>query len=199
MTHVNPITNQTDFRFREDSGNEATPTWLAAANTDISIDVDTDFRYRVVAAETAGASSPEPFNLLLYYSLNAGAYALVTGATPVQFGIFSGASDGDATTQQVGAGSFVAGELDNTGAVTTVNLTAQETEMEYCLTLDSAQIANDDTIDLRVYNSGVALNNYGNTGRATAIEAAPSGGLIGSLAGGQAAATGSLAGRGGLV
>lgn len=170
MTHVNPILNQTDFRFREDSGNEATATWLANANINISIDVDTDFRYRVVVAETAGSTNPETVNLLLEFSLNSGAFAAVTGSSSVQFATFTGSSDTDATTQQIGSGSFVAGELDNTGAVSNLDLQSSETEMEYCLTLDSGQIDNDDTIDLRVVNSGVDLNTYGNTGRATAIE-----------------------------
>lgn len=174
MTHVNPILNQTDFRFRVNSGNEATATWLAVINTNISIDVDTSFRYRAVVAETAGATNPETVNLLLHFSLNSGAFILITGSTAIQFASFIGSSDGDATTQQVGSGSFVAGELDNTGAVANLDLQASETEMEYCLTIDSGQVANDDTIDLRVFNSGAVLDNYGNTGRATAIEAAAS-------------------------
>ena len=174
MTHVNAVTNQTDFRFRVNSGNEATATWLANINTNISIDVDTSFRYRVVVAETAGASNPETVNLLLFFSLNGGTFTLITDSTAVQFASFTGSSDGDATTQQVGSGTFVAGELDNTGAVANLDLQSSETEMEYCLTIDSGQVANDDTIDLRAFNSGVALDNYGNTGRATAIESAPS-------------------------
>lgn len=169
MTHVNPILNQTDFRFREDSGNEATATFLADLNTNISIDVDTDFRYRVVVAETAGSTNPATVNLLLEFSLNTGAFAAVTGSSAVQFATFTGSSDTDATTQQLGSGTFVAGELDNTGAVSDLDLQSSETEMEYCLTLDSGQINNDDTIDLRVVDGGADLNTYGNTGRATAI------------------------------
>ncbi len=178
MTHVNPITNQTDFRFRVNSGNEATATWLANANTNISIDVDTSFRYRVVVAETAGSSNPDTVNLTLFFSLEGGAFTLITASTAIQFASFVDASDGDATTQQVGSGSFVAGSLDNDGTVANVDIQATETEMEYCLTIDSGQVANDDTIDLQAFNGGVALDNYGNTGRATVIEAAPSGGWL---------------------
>lgn len=175
MTHVNPISNQTDFRFRVDSGNEATPTWLANANIDISLDVDTDFRYRTVVAETATSSNPLTITPVLYYSHEGGAYAIVTGATPVQFATFSGATDADTTTQQVGSGSFVAGELDDDGTVSNVDIQGSETEMEYCLTIDSAQVANDDTISLRTYEAvDTPLDNYGNTGTVTVIEAAPS-------------------------
>lgn len=177
MTHVSAITNQTDFRFRADSGNEATPTWLQNINIDHSMDVDTDFRYRVVVAETAGATNPETVNLLLYYSHNSGAYTLITASTLIQFATFTGSSDGDATTQQLGSGSFVAGELDSNGSVANLDIQATETEMEYCLTIDSAQVANDDTIDLRAYTSGVPLDVYGNTGRITVVEAAPSNNL----------------------
>lgn len=170
MTHVNPILNQTDFRFRVNSGNEATATWLAAINTNISIDVDTSFRYRVVVAETAGSTNPETVNLLLFFSLNSGSFTLITGSTPIQFASFTGSSDGDVTTQQLGSGTFVDGELDNTGVVSNLDLQSSETEMEYCLTIDSGQVDDTDTIDLRAFNSSVALDNYGNTGRATVIE-----------------------------
>lgn len=171
MTHVNPISNQTDFRFRVNSGNEATATWLAAINTDISIDVDTSFRYRVVVAETANSTNPLTVNLTLFFSLNLGTFTLITASTPIQFGTFIGSSDGDVTTQQVGSGTFVDGELDNTGVVADLDIQNSETEMEYCLTIDSGQVANDDTIDLQAFTGGVALDNYGNTGRATVIEA----------------------------
>jgi hypothetical protein len=168
MTHTAAVSDQTDFRAREDSGNEATPTWIAAANTNWSQLVDTDFRVRFVIAETAGATTPEAITADLFYSLNGGSYAAVTASTPVQFSTFTGSSDGDATTQQVGAGSFVAGELDSDDSVTTVNLSGQESEFEYCLTMDSGQVSDTNTIALRVYNSGAALDNYAQTPTVTA-------------------------------
>ena len=172
MTHVSAVLNQTDFRGREDSGNEATPTWIALANTNWTQDVDVDFRVRVVVAETAGATNPETVTPVIWYSYNGGAYAAVTGSTHVQFGTFTGATDDDATTQQLGAGSFVTGRLDSNASVTTADIQNSETEYEYCLTIDSAQVVNGNTIALRAYNAGVALDAYGNTPTVTVNEAA---------------------------
>jgi hypothetical protein len=174
MTHVAANVVQQSFRGRVNSGNEATATWIAATNTNWSQDVDTSFRVRVMVAETAGASNAATPSLVIEYSLNGGAYALVTGATPIQFAAFIGATDGDATTQQIGAGSFVAGELDSNGTVAAnAGLVNQETEMEYCLFIDSAQVSDGDTIALRAYDAGSALNGYTNTPVITVVETAP--------------------------
>lgn len=170
MGHVSAVTNQTDFRGREDSGNEATPTWIATANTNWSQDVDVDFRCRFVFAETAGADvtiTPD-----LEFNLNGGGWTTVGAATAIQWGTFTGATDGDATTQLVGSGTFVAGELDSNGAYTDITLNNSESEMEYCLTIDSAQVADTDTFQLRVTDKGVALDTYTNTPTITVVEAA---------------------------
>ena len=171
MTHVNPILNQNAFRGRVDSGNEATPTWIALANTDWSQNVDEDFRVRFVIQETANSTNAATVDLLIEYSLNSGAYAAVTASTPIQFGTFTGATDNDATTQQLGAGTFVTGRLDSNGTVTSADLQNSETEYEYCLFIDSAQVVNADTIDLRVYDGTTALDNYTQTPRITVVEA----------------------------
>jgi len=142
-----------------------------------------------MVAETAGASNAATPSLVIEYSLNGGAYALVTGATPIQFAAFIGATDGDATTQQIGAGSFVAGELDSNGTVAAnAGLVNQETEMEYCLFIDSAQVSDGDTIALRAYDAGSALNGYTNTPVITVVETAPP--ITGTGAGTIGAATG---------
>ena len=173
MTHVNPILRQDAFRGRVDSGNEATPTWIVAADTNWTQAVDADFRVRFVIQETAGASNPSTVTPLVFYSLNGGGYAAVTASTPIQFGTFTGATDDDATTAQLGAGTFVTGRLDDSGAVTTADIQGSETEYEYCLSIDSAQVANSDTITLQVYDSATPLDQYGSVPSITVLEADP--------------------------
>jgi len=173
MTHVNPILRQDAFRGRVDSGNEATPTWIVAADTNWTQAVDADFRVRFVIQETAGASNPSTVTPLVFYSINGGGYAAVTASTPIQFGTFTGATDDDATTAQLGAGTFVTGRLDDSGAVTTADIQGSETEYEYCLSIDSAQVANSDTITLQVYDSATPLDQYGSVPSITVLEADP--------------------------
>ena len=190
MTHVVALTNQTDFIGRENSGNEATPTWLAAANVDWTQDTDASFRVRFVVAETAGADAA--ITPSLEFNLNGGGWVAVGVATAIQWGAFIGATDGDATTQQVGAGSFVAGELDSDGTHSTVTLNNSETETEYCLTVDSAQVANNDTLQLRVTDGGTAFDAYTNTPTITVAVGA-------TIAEGAGSAAGSSTASGALV
>lgn len=66
-------------------------------------------------------------------------------------------TDGNATTNRLGAGtgSFVAGEISEDGLVDNHQITASNyTEHLYSLTLVSAQLANNDTLDFRVLRNG---------------------------------------------
>lgn len=163
MTHVNAVSNQNAFRGRVDSGNEATPTWIAAANTNWTQDVDVDFRVRFVIQETANATNPLTVTPTLYFDHNSAGFVAVTTTTPIQWGTFTGSTDDDATTQQLGAGSFVTGRLDDDGTVTTADIQNSETEYEFCVTIDSAQVADTDTIILRAYEDATTpLDNYTN-------------------------------------
>ena len=67
-------------------------------------------------------------------------------------------TDGAATTNRLGAGtgSFVAGEISETGLVTDHQITASNfTEYLYSLTLVSSALANSDTLDFRLLRNGV--------------------------------------------
>lgn len=172
MTHVAAVTRQDAFRARENSGNEATPTWIALANTNWSQDVDTSFRVRFVIQEVANATNPESINSLLQFSLNGGAYTTIDGTTAVKYAAFIGATDGNPTTQQLGSGTFVAGEIDDNGVTASVNLQNSETEMEFCITIDSTLVANGDIVTLEVFNNNLALDQYGQIPSITVVEAA---------------------------
>lgn len=166
---------QTDFRLRNDDGSETTATWKAAANTNISVDMnagDVNVRIRLCAQEVGTTAATFASNLFASY--NGGAYAQVGSATSQVKSVDSAnLTDNAATTQQVTAFTFVAGRVDDVdGTMTSTASIAQNsgTEFEFMVQLIRADLANGDTLDFRVYRSGVAIATYTNVPRITIIK-----------------------------
>lgn len=169
---------QTDFRLRNDDGSESTATWKAAANINISIDVssgDVSLRIRLCAQEVGTTAATFASNLFASY--NGGAYAQVGSATSQVKAVDStNLTDNAATTQQVTAFTFVAGRVDDVdGTMTATASIAQNsgTEFEFMVQLVKADLNNGDTLDFRLYRSGVAIATYTNTPRITIIKTIP--------------------------
>jgi len=163
---------QTDFRFRNDDGSESTATWKAAVNTNITVDVtsgDVKVRVRLAAQEVGTTAATFAANLFL--SKNGGVYAQVGAATSSVKSVDStNLTDNAATTQQITAFTFVAGRVDDVDGTTTATASIVQnsgTEFEFMVQLVAADLANADTLDFRVYRSGVAITTYTNTGRVT--------------------------------
>ena len=172
-----PVYDQDAFRGRNDDGSETTATWIAAANTNWTQDIDlgASFRVRFVIQETKGVA-PGAQTLILMRSYKGGAYTQVTTTSAViQVVTSANFVDGADCTQQVGAGTF---ETDNNGmdedATISVASTwgaSEEVEVEFMLQIVAADVVNSDTIALRVYRSGpTALNTYTNTPTITVKE-----------------------------
>jgi hypothetical protein len=164
-----PSFTQASFRGRNDNGNETTATWKALANTDWTQKVDENFRVRFVIQETAGISATDQ-TFQLEYNRNGGGWNDVNGASSVVRATASpNVADGANTTQQVGSGTFVtpnAGfdEVDGQAGGTSLDFSgSDEVEVEYSLQIRSVDVANDDTIQLRVKG----LDVYSNTPTAT--------------------------------
>ena len=168
---VNPNYTQSAFAKVTDDGSETGST-VGTTNLDWSENVNTVFRVRIAVAQTEAATTNLTQTFTLYYSYNSGAYtavpAIAATSAPIRFAASAETSwsiaDGDATTDRgVSSGAFIAGqyrESDPSGNVTFTNGSSSETEMEFCVEIygDYAGLANDDTIDLRVYDgAGVAL------------------------------------------
>src|SRR5512145_2507323 len=105
---ANPSFTQVAYRLRNDDGSETTATWKQNQNvSSVAQAEDTNFRVRFLIDETAARSWTSKV-WQLYYSLNGGAYAAVTGSTPVKFSLSSNFADGDDCTSQLtgGSGSF---------------------------------------------------------------------------------------------
>jgi hypothetical protein len=161
---------QVAFRVRNDDGNETTATWVAAQNTNATIQVDSIFRarFRVSGNNTW---SGKTFNLR--YSKNAGAYTAVSTITPIRLIATANYVDGaDSTTQLTGgSGTYL---VDNNGMRQTgsfANTSGAATgifDIEFCLQLDGTQVVAGDTYALRIYDGTTALTTYTATPTITA-------------------------------
>jgi hypothetical protein len=148
-----------------------------AQDTPATIEVDTVFRVRITIQETAGGGANKTFGLR--FSHEGSAYAVVTDSTPVQVVGVSGYAD-DAATSSIlgGTGGFLAGYADDLDALlpTAGNQSwagNEWSEYEIALLIDSAQVADADTIELRLYESGGAeLGTYSVTPTITVEEGA---------------------------
>ena len=139
--------DQNAFRGRNDDGSESAATWKAATNIDWTQNVDENFRIRLVIAATGNLAGSTGFQL--QYNLNVLGWNDVTNASSVVRSILSTHfADADPTTQQVGSGTFVVGEMDeNEGATGSISFNnPDETEIEYVCEIRSADVVNNDTI-----------------------------------------------------
>lgn len=156
------ILTQTSFRGRNDDGNETAATWKAAINTNWNQLVTTNFRVRFLITHEGGLATPA---FQLEYNKNGGGWNSVTTSSANIIALGSAnLTNGEATTQQMGAGTFVAGECSEDGLTAGIALTlAVETEVEYVVQVVDADTSDGDDIELRVTNGGVALDAYINS------------------------------------
>lgn len=166
--HNNPSFDQAEaFQFRDDDGNETGGTFLGAVNSDQTLDVDTNYRVRFEVGETgAGVSNNNIFTL--EYDHNSGGFTAVTATSPLQWAASPNYAPGD-TTQQIGDGTYVGTNACQIESAATNDGTVDfagndNVEVEYCFTIDSGQVADTDTIVVRL----VADKGVGNTRTQTA-------------------------------
>lgn len=161
-----PSFTQVTFRSRNDNGSETTATWRQTQGTDDTYTTDTNYRIRFLIDETASrAWSNVTWNL--YYSLNSGTYTAVGSGQPVKLSLSGNFTNGDNCTSQLtgGSGSFLtsnAGMCESSGATNT-GAAGNYFEVEFCIQIDSAYVAHNDTINLRVYNGTSAIATYTDT------------------------------------
>lgn len=164
---TNPAFTQITFRGRNDDGSESGATWKATQGSDWTQDTGVKFRVRFRIDETASrAWSNKVWNL--YYQRNTSGYNAVTGSTPVQFALSDNFVDGDDCTSQLtgGTGTFVTdnnGMKETIGGATNSGTAGYLFETEFCLVIDGAQVADNDTINLRIYDGSSAIAAYTDT------------------------------------
>lgn len=172
-----PAFDQDSFRGRNDDDNEADATWKALANTDWNQNVDETFRLRFVIQETDGKAAADK-QYKVQRNLEAAGWVDITTSSSVVKAVGSAnttwtLTDEDATTQQVGAGTFFTGAWNDdnvAGESSQLDFSGNdETELEFCLQIVGADVSNEDTIDIQVVESDdTALDVYTNTPTITA-------------------------------
>lgn len=164
---TNPSFTQVTFRGRNDDGSESAATWKATQGSDWTQDTGAKFRVRFRIDETASrAWTNKVWNL--YYQINTGGYNPVTASTPVQFALSNNFADGADCTAQLtgGTGTFVTdnnGMKESTGGATNSGTAGYLFETEICLIIDGGQVADNDTINLRIYDGSSAIAAYTDT------------------------------------
>ena len=176
--------DQDSYRGRDDDValNSATFNGGGGLNTGWTQDVDTNFRIRYLVQETGGGMALNTLlELWFTHTQGAGVPEVMTATSALRPAATTQYADGDTTTQVLGAGTYVSGEslggVDN--GVVTGNLDLNgndEVEVEFCLTINSSQVANGDTftnVEVRL-STDARLNTYTNTLTITVNEAAGS-------------------------
>jgi trimeric autotransporter adhesin len=163
---------QAAFRGRDDDGSQTAATWKDVANANWSQNVDENFRVRfaVTNGGMTGTLIPQ-----LQYNLGGAGWNNVTTTSDVVRAVTSTHfTHDDTTTQQISAGTFTAGRMSATGTATGIAYGALgDTEAEYNLQIRSADVADGNTIQLRVINDATALDTYTNTPTVTVVAGAP--------------------------
>ena len=158
-------------RFYNDDGGEAGSTQIAAQDTNINPNVDSDFafQFRARIDETGGADGTTMDDYQVQYDKNSTGFVDLT-TTDSGDGIravAAGLTNDNATTNRSsdpisdpGSGVFVDGEQSTDGLVDNMLLTnANFTEHVYGIELVSANVANNDTFDFQLSTPGAIVNN----------------------------------------
>ena len=164
MDTITPVLNQTSFRGRDDDVGLNVDTWNGGGGLDTNWTqlVDVNFRVRFVLDETAGGEAKnKAYQLQFNYDVDG--FTPITAATKVQYADTTEYINLAATSQVIGAGTFTAGDgVDNTDRTGIITLLSEETEIEFCLTIDSSQVDDAKSFGLRCYNvtDGAWLDSY---------------------------------------
>lgn len=175
MGAMNPFLVQDHFRIRDDNtaADPGTPNWITTEDQGTAevINTATMFRIRFVISNTGAANATSNFDL--YVSKNGGSYAAVTTTSSNVQAVDGGdASSADATVLSTGnfqltagTGTAAAGEYDEDGSVGANLSNGDYFEVEYCVSIVYADVADADTLDFRVYYNGAAMDSYSVTPR----------------------------------
>jgi hypothetical protein len=154
---------QTHFRGRKDGWTvDTSPEWIANEDTNFTWRTEAYFRLRFTLQETAGGN-PANAAYKIQANKNGGAFQDVTTTSTIVRAVDYSDSAEDAaiaTKRLSGTGTYVNGRYSEDGsAATGIDLAAsQNTELEYGVVLDHANVANADTVSIKlVALSGTAV------------------------------------------
>lgn len=162
MGHTTANVINDAFRGYEDdtAGAITAQTAIAAVDTNWTQAVDTKFHVAMLFTETAGGSqnvAPQ-----LEYNHNSGGWNAISGTSPIQTTTPTNCTTTDATsygTTALTTGATIGGtEYSTDGLGGNQSVSSSSAEFTTCVTIDSAQVADTDTIQLRITDSGTPLN-----------------------------------------
>lgn len=167
MGSTSPILNEELFWFGDDDGtNEADNTFLGIKNSNQTLLVNKNYRYRTSVSNT-GDKDGNNVQLQLEYNLGGGGWNPVNaGSSVVRMAASTKLTEGNNCTERLaGAQTFDGtngGQEDGDGLTgTLVDLAiSNEFEADFCFTIISGDVVDTDSIVLRVTNVGTPLDNY---------------------------------------
>lgn len=180
VAHTNPSLSQVGFKGFDDNGTETGASQKAAENVNWIQPVDQNFRIRFVIDETAGGAESNA-SFQLQYNLGGAGWNNVDGTSSVVRSSASTHITDDGNTTRIltsGAGTFVAGHFDEVNGLTGTTTWAggELTEYEYCIQIRSADVADGNTVQLRVIRgTAVVLEGYTQTPSITVSDPATGG------------------------
>ncbi len=179
---------QISFVGVRDNGDEANSTSIVSSSSTLTDDinsdwtqlVDTNFRVRFVIRETASIALAN-FKEVWQYNVNSSGWFNITVGGAVINSVASSQYSGPVdTTQRLGSGTFL---TSNSGLIESDAgpgsalepdfAGSDEVEFENCLQLDSTNISDGDTVEIKITNNGTDIATYTETPTITA--SAPSG------------------------
>ena len=170
---ASPALTQVNFRGKYDIGGLNSTDWIAALNTNFSVNTNTNFRIRFEIGEAAG----QDYGGQIQYSKDGGAWTNVGAAdSNVRPSDSPHFVDEEITTQQLSAWpDFTSGYGDDADAVTTVSTVngSQNREDEFCMT-----ILTPGSYQFRLTNEGTVFSAYSNTPTVTASAATAGTGFL---------------------
>lgn len=166
MAGTYPVIKMGGFRARKNNVTLASTTWdnpgivastNLAENTNWTQPVDTVFRLRTLVTDTVASTKTTNYNsLAIEYNLASGGWNAVSGTSPIQWATETTYyANGDAiTSAQISGGysTYANGEGsqgDNSTSPISLGVGAGHTVHEWMLYVDSAQVSNGQTFQVR--------------------------------------------------
>lgn len=171
---VPPAFDQDSYRFRNDDGSETGATWLAALNTNVTVEPGSTIRrLRMLVQNTASGAGTDVDLEWQYNKNSAGWNNITTSSSVVQAVASANFANGDDCTQQLGSGTFHSNNdgmtEDGTAGGANLDLAGNaEVETELSFQILSADVVDGDTIQFRLTrDGGTVLDTYTRTPQAT--------------------------------
>lgn len=152
---VNPNWVQGHYRFENDDGTLDGSTFIDAQDTTITQAADSNFRLRINWGEADNQSTATNLTPELEFNINGGTWTTVGATTAVQYTSSGNETDNNTgserlTTAPTGSASYTQTYFDDNNTLASQAPADAYYELSFNLTIDSAQVSNNDTINFQL-------------------------------------------------